>query len=86
MNLSNREFNWLIILAFRDALGRRLIAPSIMVDFIKRNHDEIEVATKKLIIDEVNYSYKNGLLGGKYEVDKWLSLKKELENEDQGIY
>ena len=45
MNLSNREFNWLIIFAFRYALGRRSMAPSVVSDFVKKNYDELTEMT-----------------------------------------
>ena len=80
MNLSNKEFNWLIIFAFRYALGRRSMAPSVVSDLIRINRGEITEMTIKAIIHEINYAYKNGLLGDRCDIEEWLSLKKELEN------
>lgn len=81
MNLSNKEFNWLIILAFRYALGTESSAPGIMYGLILDNLDNLTERTRKTIIREIDYANKNGLLCEFFEVDIWLDVKKELENE-----
>lgn len=82
MKLSNWEFNTLILMAFRYALGRRSMAPSIVSDLIKKYRDEITEMTRITIVSEIIYGYENHLLGDNCDVAEWLSLKKELENED----
>lgn len=82
MNLSNEEFDRLIFFAFRYSLGPWSTASSIVRDVIRKNRGEITEMTKMAIICEINYAYKNGLLGDECDIEEWLSLKKELENED----
>lgn len=85
MKLSNKEFNWLIIFALRYALGRISSAPGIMYGLILDNLDDLTEMTRKTIIREIDYANKNGLLCEFFEVDIWLDLKKELEEEEAKI-
>lgn len=85
MKLSNKEFNWLIIFALRYALGRMSSAPGIMYGLILDNLDDLTEMTRKTIIREIDYANKNGLLCEFFEVDIWLDLKKELEEEEAKI-
>lgn len=85
-NLSNKDFNLLILFAFRYALGRRSTAPSIVCDLIRKNLSRLTAMTRITIVSEIVYGYENHLLGDNCDVAEWLSLKRELENEYQGIY
>ena len=82
MSLSNKDFNLLILFAFRYALGRRSMAPSIVSDLIRKNRDKITEMTRITLVDEIDHGYENHLLGDDCDIQEWLSLKKELENED----
>ena len=81
-NLSNKDFNPLIFFAFRYALGRRLMAPGIVCDLIRKNLSRLTVMTRITIVSEIVYGYEKHLLGDNCDVAEWLSLKKELESED----
>lgn len=80
-NLSNKDFNLLILFAFRYALGRRSMAPSIVCDLIRKNLSRLTAMTRITIVSEIVYGYENHLLGDNCDVAEWLSLKKELEND-----
>lgn len=79
MKLNNKEFNLLILFAFRYALGRRCTAPGIVCDLIRKNRDKIMKITKITIVYEINDAYEKGLLGDECDIEERLSLKKELE-------
>lgn len=79
MKLSDWEFNTLILFAFRYALGRRSMAPSIVCDLIRKNRDKIMKITRITIVYEIDYAYENELLGDECDIEEWLNLKKELE-------
>ena len=82
MNLSNKDFNLLTLFAFRYALGRRSMAPSIVSDLIRKYRDEITEMTRTTIVSEIVYGCEHHWIGDNCDVAEWLSLKRELEDED----
>ena len=81
MNLSNKEFNYLVESAVGHALWGIPIRPGIIYDIIMKNIDNLSKATVNNIIFKIQFVYKLGLLGDECCVDDWLSLKKDIEDE-----
>lgn len=65
--------------AFRYALGRISMAPSIMCDVISKNKKEISNNIIKNIIYEIDTADRNKCIGDDVDRRDWLNLKKELE-------
>ena len=71
-----------LFFAFRYALGRMSTAPSIVADDLKRNWDEFEPSTKKLIKEEIIKAIEDKKVGMKMDEETWQEiLKLEVKNE-----
>lgn len=83
MKLNDEEFNYLVVSAVRNALGGSPSRPGIIYDVIMKNFDNLSEASVNNIIFEIQFVYKLGLLRDQCDIDGWLSLKKELKNENE---
>lgn len=72
------EQDIVILFAFRYALGRESMAPSIMSDTILENKDILKPKTLETIIEEIDVQKKMGLLGDTCDEYTWEYLKEQL--------
>lgn len=79
MEIKKYKMEWIIMFAFRYALGRMSIAPSIMCDVISKNKKEISNHIIEQMIYEIDIADRNNCIGDDVDRRDWLNLKKELE-------
>lgn len=79
MEIKKYEMDWIVMFAFRYALGRMSMATSIMCDVISKNKKEINNHIIKNMIYEIDIADRNSCIGDDVDRRDWLNLKKELE-------
>lgn len=63
---------FVVIAAFRYALGRRSYAPSIIVSFLVKNWKKLSESDQKLIKKEIKEAIERGRAGDQYcDVPEW---------------
>ncbi len=67
-------FSDMHIYAFRYALGRMSIAPSVVVAWLSDNWPEIEEANKKMMIREINEAIKTDTAGMEMDIKEWQKV------------
>ena len=65
---------WLIISAFRYALGRRTYISSTMSEYLLQNTNLLSVDNKQLIINEIKVKLKLNELGDECDKSNWLEV------------
>lgn len=78
MILNHAEAQALIICSFRYALGRRSYIVSEICDIIKKNMDNLEHETKKLMYTEIQDALSLGHAGDQVDSVDWEMLKDVL--------
>lgn len=71
----------IITFAFRYALGRRSMAPSMVSDTIKANIKLIPTLDLYGIVHEIQQEYEVDGLGEDGDVRTWMELQRDIENE-----
>ena len=80
-DLKEYEREAIFMFAFRYALGRMSMAPSLMVDVISRCKGVLSESMIKSIISEIEMADKQDLIGAECDRNIWLNLAKELRHE-----
>lgn len=80
LTLSRTDFEILLISAFRYSLGRSSYVPSVIIDIIENNKEQIREATLGLFIREIELRKQLGpdSLGMSVENELWLDLQERL--------
>ena len=80
INTSQSNFDILCISAFRYSLGRSSYVPSVIIDIIENNKEQIREATLGLFIREIELRKQLGpdSLGMGVENELWLDLQERL--------
>ena len=80
ITLTKANFEILLISAFRYALGRSSYVPSVIIDIIENNKEQIREATLGLFIREIEIRKQLGpdSLGMSVENELWLDLQERL--------
>lgn len=79
MEIKKYEIEWIILFAFRYALGRMSMATSIICDVITRNKTKMNKHIIKNMIYEIEYADRNAFIGDDADRREWMDLKEELE-------
>lgn len=80
-DLKEYEREAVLMFAFRYALGRMSMAPSLMVHVISRSKGVLSESMIKSIISEIEMADKQDLIGAECDRNIWLDLAKELRFE-----
>ena len=64
----------ILVFAFRYALGRMSMAPSIMASKIRERWSKLSIPTKKLIKDEIDFAIKFDHAGMDMDVSTWKEI------------
>lgn len=80
LTLSRTDFEILLISAFRYSLGRSSYVPSVIIDIIENNKEQIRETTLGLFIREIELRKQLGpdSLGMSVENELWLDLRERL--------
>lgn len=80
INASQNDFEILLISAFRYSLGRSSYVPSVIIDIIENNKEQIRESTLGLFIREIELRKQLGpdSLGMSIENELWLDLQERL--------
>lgn len=80
LTLSRTDFEILLISAFRYSLGRSSYVPSVIIDIIENNKEQIRETTLGLFIREIEERKRLGpdSLGMSVENELWLDLQERL--------
>lgn len=80
LTLSRTDFEILLISAFRHSLGRSSYVPSVIIDIIENNKEQIRETTLGLFIREIEERKRLGpdSLGMSVENELWLDLQERL--------
>lgn len=84
----NNEFmmeEFVLIYAFRYALGRKSYAVDDMISTINRLKDKLSNKTKCIIIRDINEICEryDGIDSSFIYLDRWIELKETLEKDDE---
>ena len=81
LTLSRTDFEILSISAFRYSLGRSSYVPSVIIDIIWNNKEQVRESTLKLFINEIEERKRIGLnsLGMNVDIESWLGLQEKLK-------
>lgn len=81
LTLSRTDFEILLMSAFRYALGRSSYVPSVIIDIIENNKEQVRESTLKLFVDEIEERKRIGLdsLGMSVDIESWLGLQERLK-------
>lgn len=73
----------ILVFAFRYALGRMTYAPSLVVEALIENEDQIPVHTRKLIVQEIkDHESSFGNLGMDCDKETWYGLIERWKDGD----
>lgn len=80
ITLTKTDFEILLISAFRYSLGRSSYVPSVIIDIIENNKEQIRETTLGLFIREIEFKKQLGpdSLGMSVENELWLDLQERL--------
>lgn len=80
LTLTRTDFEILLISAFRYSLGRSSYVPSVLINIIENNKEQIREATLGLFIREIEERKRLGLdsLGMSIDIELWLDLQERL--------
>lgn len=80
LTLTRADFEILLISAFRYSLGRSSYVPSVIIDIIENNKEQIRESTLGLFIREIELRKQLGpdSLGMSIENELWLDLQERL--------
>lgn len=68
--MKNQEW-WILLFAFRYALGRESFAPTIIVDQLSIDWKRMRLSWKRQIREEINYAREHNLCGGECDRKTW---------------
>jgi hypothetical protein len=74
MEISQQEFDLMIMGCFRYALGRMSYMVSDTVDFIISKWDYISLDRQEMIVREISHSIQNGTAGHECDVAQWKRI------------
>lgn len=76
--MDNNTPVWLVIAAFRYALGRRTYITSMMSEYLIKNSNLLTKEVKELIINEIDFAIKDNAIGDPCDRYYWEIAKEHI--------